>query len=389
MPFFASIQGSTAFGRPTPQQQQLSGYIYYRWLITDTKINPPNGNASQASEFVFQLNGTDQQATTTSATVTANPAGIFAAGEEPQKLVDGNLTTKMCDQKFVTNGSTSIIFQFSSRQTFTGYRWATANDEEGRDPKSWTLSGSQNGTTWTLLHTVTGYTATSSRNTYNPTTWAFTGGSLYFDGTTTGRLTIANDIDFRNGTGDFTIEWFMYPIANANLYPRVFQIGNYPSQSIGVSFEGSDGSRTFYFWIPTGATIVVSSTNYINAWYHIAISRSGTSLRIFVNGTQVGSTLTNSTDFSNSTDVLAIANESTASTGAAYKGYITNFRWVKGTALYTANFTRPTAPLQAVSGSSLLLLAATSGTATTDSSGKSKTVTNGGTVTWDSRSPFS
>ena len=389
MPWFASIQASTAFGRPV-QQQVASGYIYYRWLITETKTMPPNANACQASEFVFQLNGTDQQATTSSATVTSNPTGTFNPGEEPQRLVDNNLTTKMCDVAFVSNGNqTGIIFQFASRQTFTGYRWATANDEEGRDPKSWTISGSQNGTTWTLLHTVTGYTATSSRNTYNPTTWAFAGGSLYFDGTTTGRLTIANDIDFRNGTGDFTIEWFMYPIASTNLYPRVFQIGTYSSQSIGVSLEGSDGSRTFYFWTPLGALTVASSTNYINAWYHIAISRSGTSLRFFVNGSLVGGVVTNSSDFSNTTDALAIANESTASTGAAYKGYITNFRWVKGTALYTANFTTPTAPLQAVSGSSLLLLAATSGTATTDSSGKSKTVTNGGTVTWDSRTPFS
>lgn len=389
MPWFASIQGSTGFGRVVQQQQQpSSGYIFYRWLITATKTMPPNGNACQASEFVFQLNGTDQQATTSSATVTSNPTGTFNTGEEPQRLVDNNLTTKMCDTRFVTNGNqTGIIFQFSSRQTFTGYRWATANDFQDRDPSSWTISGSQDGTTWTLLHTVTGYIATSSRNTYNPA-FAFTGGSLYFDGTTTGRLTIANDIDFRNGTGDFTIEWFMYPIANTNSFPRVFQIGNFPG-SIGVSFEGSDSAgRDFYFWA-SGAILIASSTRYIDNWYHIAISRTGTSLRVFVNGTILGGTLTNSTNFSDATNALSIGNETTAITAAAFEGYITNFRWVKGTALYTANFTRPTAPLQPVSGSSLLLLAASSGTATTDSSGKGKTVTNGGSVTWDSRTPFS
>jgi hypothetical protein len=55
--------------------------------------------------------------------------------------------------------------------------------------------------------------------------------------------------------------------------------------------------------------------------------------------------------------------------------------------LYTSNFTRPTAPLTAVSGTKLLLLASTSGTATTDSSGLGKSVTNNGT-TWSALNPF-
>lgn len=95
------------------------------------------------------------------------------AGEEASKLVDGNLTTKLCDTNFTTNGFTRVVFQFSSRRIFTGYRWATANDFESRDPKTWTLAGSNNGTTWTTLHTVTNYIATTSRNTYNSTVWTF------------------------------------------------------------------------------------------------------------------------------------------------------------------------------------------------------------------------
>ena len=96
-----------------------------------------------------------------------NPNGNNPVGEEPSKLVDNNLTTKGLDLNFVSNGNvTNFIFQFTSAKAFNGYRWATANDEEGRDPKSWTIAGSNNGTTWTTLHTVSGFSATATRNTY-------------------------------------------------------------------------------------------------------------------------------------------------------------------------------------------------------------------------------
>jgi hypothetical protein len=213
------------------------------------------------------------------------------------------------------------------------------------------------------------------------------GGSLLFDGTTTGNLSIANDADFRNGTGDFTIEWFQYSTAVGNSYPRLFSIGSYSGQSIAVSQEGSDSSRAFYAWM-SGANLIESGQNYNGAWIHFAISRAGTSLRIFKNGTQIGSTLSNSVNFNNTTEALRIGNETSVSSGAAFKGYLTNFRWTKGQALYTANFTRPAAPLTAGANTSLLLLASSSGAATTDGSGKGKTVTKGAGVSWASLSPF-
>lgn len=95
-----------------------------------------------------------------------NPGGSNPVGEEPSKLVDGSLSVKALDLNFVSNGFTSFVFQFGSAKSFNGYRWATANDEEGRDPKSWTIDGSNNGTTWTTLHTVTGFSATATRNSW-------------------------------------------------------------------------------------------------------------------------------------------------------------------------------------------------------------------------------
>jgi hypothetical protein len=220
-----------------------------------------------------------------------------------------------------------------------------------------------------------------------PTQAAATGGSLLFTGSSSSGISFANVADFQMGTGDFTIEWFQYQLSGSGTNQRIFAIGSWPSTSIGVSQEGSDTSKTFYAWL-SSATTIGSGLNLLNTWIHYAITRSGTSLRVFQNGTQIGSTLSNSTNFNNASQVLRIGNESTTSAGAAFSGYITNFHWVKGTALYTANFTRPSAPITPVANTKLLLLATTSGTALTDSSGTGKagTATN---VAWNALKPFS
>ena len=208
------------------------------------------------------------------------------------------------------------------------------------------------------------------------------GGSMAFAGTTSSYLTVPNDIDFRFGTGDFTVEWFQYQTASAS-FPRIFAMGNYPSTTIGVSIEGG----TFYLWIG-GSAVFSQSVTTLNQWVHFAITREGSSLRVFRNGTQIGSTITNTTDINNTTNIFTIGNESTRSTGAAFQGQITNFRWVKGTAIYTSNFPTPTSPLTAVTNTKLLLLASSSGAVSTDSSATPKTVTNS-SVTWSATNPFS
>jgi len=142
----------------------VTGYFYYRWQITQAKETPPNSDCVQAAEFVFQIGGVDQSMA--GVTVT-NPNGNNPIGETPPNLVDNNLTTKALDLNFVSNGNiTNFIFQFSSVKSFDGYRWATANDEESRDPKSWTIAGSNDGTTWNTLSTVSNFTTTTARNTW-------------------------------------------------------------------------------------------------------------------------------------------------------------------------------------------------------------------------------
>lgn len=168
------------------------------------------------------------------------------------------------------------------------------------------------------------------------------GNSYSFNSAANSVIIAAGTNDWAVGTGDFTIEWFQYE-TDSNSYPRIFHRGAaYPSQEMGVSIEGA----TFYAWVKT-ATNFGSATPYKNAWTHFALVRSGTTLKVFKNGTQLGSNVTNSTNFSNNTAQLTIGRETNGTSGTQYGGYITNFRWIKGLAVYTGNFTVPTSALTA------------------------------------------
>ena len=218
------------------------------------------------------------------------------------------------------------------------------------------------------------------------TTAPATGGSILLTASSTSGISIPNSADVQMGTGDFTIEWFQYQLAGTAQFHRVFSIGTWPSPSIAMSQEGTETSKAIFVWASSGVQ-QETARNLQGAWFHFAITRASGSLRVFLNGTQIGTTAANSTNFNNASNVLRIGNESTTSVGSAFNGYITNFHWVKGTALYTANFTPPTQPITPVANTKLLLRATSSGTVLDDSSGTGKVATGTGT-SWNALSPF-
>lgn len=213
--------------------------------------------------------------------------------------------------------------------------------------------------------------------------WA-NNGSLDFRSTAIANgsaLRYANEADFRVVTGSFTIEWFQY-FQTGSLYPRVFSIGTYPSASIGVSIE----SGSFYLWRGGTNNSLFNPGTITNKWVHFAIvGENNTTIKIYQDGV-LKRTYTGTYDFNNTTDDLMIGNESTRKVDSGFNGYITNFRWTKGTAIYTGDFTRPTAPLTALPDTKLLLLG-NPAAPFEDSSGLNKTATNFGVVS-SSLTPF-
>jgi hypothetical protein len=154
----------------------------------------------------------------------------------------------------------------------------------------------------------------------------------------------ASNSAFEFGGSDFTVEAWVFPTSYGTLsYVLGVAVTN------GLVFYVNSGNLVVRSY--NGSDLLSSSTiPALNTWTHVAASRSGTTLRIFVNGVQTATT-TNSTSFAQG--AIYAGNDST--NAAPWFGYISNLRVVKGSAVYTSNFTPSTAPLTAISGTSWLV----------------------------------
>jgi len=189
---------------------------------------------------------------------------------------------------------------------------------------------------------------------------AAVGGSGYFDGSGDS-LTLPAGSAFAFGTGDFTVECWIYP-ANVTLNGYMIDARN-SSQTSTWSFNfGYGGTAGELDWGHNGS-IVVAAPNTTSvtkqAWNHVAYTRTGTTGSLYVNGVRIA-TATDSNNYSTSPTTSYIA--SRFSDNENYTGYISGMRVVKGTALYTGtSYTIPTAPPTAITNTVLLLNATNSG----------------------------
>ena len=202
-----------------------------------------------------------------------------------------------------------------------------------------------------LEPTISGDPETKPFSPYDYNEYSATdhGGSVYFDGNGDYLLTPTSS-DFTYGTGDFTIECWVYIPSHPSNYSYLFAQGNSTSNtnSFGVYIQNG----VFKMW--NGANILTGTTSYsLNTWTHLSLSRSGSNLKFFIDGAQEGSTITNTSNISTGSSAgIEIARWVGVGDGAHFNGYITDFRVVKGTSVYSSNFTPPTAPLSS-SGASL------------------------------------
>jgi len=164
-------------------------------------------------------------------------------------------------------------------------------------------------------------------------------GSMLFDGTGDYLFPNVATADlYAFGSGAFTIEfWIRFNVLAG------FQIV-YDSRPTGTDgfypMIYANGSTVSYY--VNAADRISSSALSTNTWYHVAVSRSGTSTKLFIDGTQSGSTYTDSTVYINPANRPIIGANGT-NLGGSVNGYIQDLRVTKGIARYTANFTAPTA----------------------------------------------
>lgn len=173
------------------------------------------------------------------------------------------------------------------------------------------------------------------------------GASAYFDGS--GDFLIVNNSEnLQLDTGPFTIESWIYNtsitavnhVAGKGAATTGWAIGLFANSSPFVSL----GSVSY----PV-SDVTVSG----NTWTHIAATRTASNdVHLYINGQQ-SSVLVNSTLDLNQTTVLTIG--AGRANVTPFNGYISDFRIVKGQAVYTDSFTPPTVPLTAIENTQLLL----------------------------------
>ena len=175
-------------------------------------------------------------------------------------------------------------------------------------------------------------------------------GSLFFNGGSDA-LAIPASSDFAYGTGDFTIEAWIWKSARPT-----------QGETRGIFTQTQSGNDYIVFKIGStnniqatfgSTTISTTETLAVDSWNHVAVSRSSNTVKVFLNGiASSGSTV--STDFSDTTRNPTIGNYTHSYGSLPYYGYISNLRVTKGEALYTADFTPPTTELTADANTVLL-----------------------------------
>ena len=168
------------------------------------------------------------------------------------------------------------------------------------------------------------------------------------------QLPASSDFDF--GTGDFTIEFFFFARDAAGSYEYLVTFGNNKNSttSLGIYIAGG---TSINLW-NNGA--ITSSTSYnLNQWYHLAVARASGTVKVYLDGSEIKSASLSS-DISSPDGGSGysgnVANWRQAGDTEFFNGVISNLRVVKGTAVYTGNFTAPTSKLTAITNTVLLTL---------------------------------
>ena len=267
--------------------------------------------------------------------------------------------------EYVTNRYTGYVSNFSiikgtcsypSGATFTVPASPLSASATNQSFLTCTANGFIDTNTATTAKTIT-VAGTPSVQAFSPFAPQFQwtpsviGGSGYFDGTTD-YLTAAGNAAFAFGTGDFTVAAWLYPTAATT----------FTVLSSNYNFSSGSGNWSLYFGVGSAQSLffnsgsgnkqsTVTTTIPLNAWTHVAYTRVGTTGRFFVNGAQLGGTISDSFNYGGSSGNLFVGQQSDG-TGLA-NGYMTSIQVLKGTGY--SSLPIPTAPATNIANTSFLL----------------------------------
>ena len=178
-----------------------------------------------------------------------------------------------------------------------------------------------------------------------------------------GYLSFAPGSQYAFGTGDFTIEAWVNTTTNSTdgFYRRIYMTDG-PTGNASGNIQLAIAPTTGYVNLWDGGSLDMLSTTNIStgAWFHIAATRVGTTLRLFVNGRQEAISSYNTSIVPNSGNPRPWVGAYTSSSGR-WNGQIDDLRVTKGVARYTSDFAPPARALPEVGGKSFVTTNVTAG----------------------------
>lgn len=154
-----------------------------------------------------------------------------------------------------------------------------------------------------------------------------------------------DDPFYKLGTVDFTIEMWAYwtNLTGDRTLGGLIKYNSAGGRNVPYFYTSN---TTLYYWTDGSNRITGSSALTLNTWHHIALTRSGNDHKLFVDGTQAGSTWTNAANYVQGRPTWGnyYSSLNTLFNGGnnMFSGYLQSLRITKGLARYTANFTPPT-----------------------------------------------
>jgi hypothetical protein len=273
----------------------------------------------------FQLNGIYHVSVTDHAnftrTAASQPMTIVGWAYYSNNGSTQAIVSKSGEYEFSINSSDQLSFIVSS---------GTA------DTKLLIHADGADGSTSFTDSSASGHTITANGNAQVDTDQKeFGTGSLLCDGTGD-YLSIPDHADWDFGTGDFTIDfWVRFNTLNPT-QPTMIDIGG-TAAGVAITYTANQ----LYTYV-AGSVITYSWTPVINNWYHVAYVRSSGTIYAFINGTQIGTTA-NSNDVQTSQGIRIGSHFGGLSD---FDGWMDEIRIVKGSAVWTSNFSVPSEPHQ-------------------------------------------
>lgn len=174
-------------------------------------------------------------------------------------------------------------------------------------------------------------------------------GSMYLDGVGD-YLSIADSTAMELGSGDFTIECWVQLTAYSASYSGSYTstiIGKYTSGSTAfiLGVRGTVSSWTLLLFNANGTEFTSAWSPVNDTWYHVAVCRSGNTLRFFVDGVQLGADKTLSVGITNVSTPTTIGRIAFSGYEYYLTGYLQDLRVTKAVARYTTNFPLSGGPL--------------------------------------------